>query len=117
MVEFLDESRGNLLAVRVTKVVDKYNFEAFNPELEKVVDDYDDPRFYMELPEFDKATPRAIFEDFTNLPSYNKFKKIAVVGDAKWKEVVIEVMGAVMSPATKYFNFDEKEKAISWVKM
>ena len=47
MVEFLDESRGNLLAIRVTKVVDKHNFEAFNPELEKVVEDHKDPRFYM----------------------------------------------------------------------
>lgn len=117
MVEFLDESRGNLLAVRITKVVDKHSFKAFNPELEKVVDDYDDPRIYLELSAFDKVTPRAIFEDITNLPTYNKFKKIAVVGDAKWKEILIEVTGVLMSPTTKYFSLEEKEKAISWVKM
>lgn len=117
MVEFLEESRGNLLAIRVTRIVDKHNFEAFIPELKKILADYDDPRFYIELPEFDKATPKAILEDFTNLPSYNKFKKIAVVGDAQWKEAVTAIMGAVMSPSAKYFEFNQKEEAISWVKI
>ena len=117
MVEFLNESKNNILAIRVTKVIDKHTFEALNPEIVKVLEDHEDPRLYLELPEFENVTPKALFEDLKNIPTYNRFKKIAMVGDAKWKEILIKVTGTVMTPETNYFSFEEKEKAISWVKM
>ncbi|KEO72977.1 SpoIIAA family protein [Anditalea andensis] len=117
MVSFLSESHGNLLAINISKVIDKHTFEAINPELEKVINDHDDPRVYLELPEFENVTPKGLYEDLTNIPSYNKLKKIAVVGDAKWKEILVKISDIMMSPHAKYFNFDEKEEAMSWVKM
>jgi hypothetical protein len=116
MVEFLEETNGNLLAVRITGKVDKQNFERFDPVLDTMLEKQEDPRFYMELLDMDTVTPRAIFEDLKNLPKYNQFTKVAVVGDAKWKELVTKALGAMMKPSAKFFETDQKKEALEWVR-
>jgi hypothetical protein len=116
MVHYLEESRGNLLAIRVSGVIDRQHFEAFNPVLEQVLNTHKDPRYYLELPAFDKVTPKAILEDIKNLPKYNRFVKVAVVGDAKWMESLITLLGGILKPETKYFDIENKKTAMEWVR-
>ena len=116
MVEFLEETDGNLLAVRISGKVDKENFERFDPVLDTLLEKQEDPRFYMELLDLDTVTSRAVLEDIKNLPKYNQFTKVAVVGDATWKELVTKLLGAVMNPSAKFFETDQKKEALEWVR-
>jgi len=116
MVNILDESRGNLLALTIEGKISDKDFDVLNPILEKTIDEHDDPRAYIELKEIDGVTFKAILEDLSNIPKYNKFKKVAVVGDANWKEMITKVLGTIVSPTSKYFEFDEKIEAMEWVK-
>jgi len=116
MVTILDKSRGNLLAPTIGGKISEKNFEVLNPILEKTINEHDDPRAYIELREIDKITFKAILEDLSNIPKYNKFKKVAVLGDANWKEMITKALGAIVRPTAKYFNFDGKKEAMEWVK-
>lgn len=72
-----------------------------NPVLEKTIEEHDNPCAYIEILELDHVTPKAVLEDLKNIPKYNQFEKVAIVGDAKWKALITDTVSPFMKPATK----------------
>jgi len=116
MVEFLEATKDNLLAIRVEGKVEMEQFERFNPLVDTLLEKHDDPRFYLELLELEQVTPQALLEDIKNLPKYNQMSKVAVVGDARWKEWVTKALGVVMQPEARFFELEQKQEALDWVR-
>jgi len=116
MIEILDETQGNLIAVKVKGKINDQDYEKFNLLLEKTLKDYDRPNIYCEIYELKMPSPQAIWEDIKNIPNYNKMGKGAFVSDQKWIETVTKVLDKPMSPDIKFFNFDQKAEAKEWVK-
>lgn len=116
MIKILEESRNNLLAVRVTGEIEAKDYDILKPILGKTIDEHEKAYAYIEILDLESVTPKAVMEDLKSLPTYNKFEKVAIVGDAKWKKIITDTVGKLLKPSTKYFNFDEKADAMEWVK-
>lgn len=116
MIKILEESKNNLLAVRVRGDIESRDFDILNPILEKTIEEHDHPLAYIELLDLESFTPKAVMEDLKNVPKYNQFEKVAMVGDAKWKEIIIKAAGTLMKSEVKYFNYDQKTEAMAWLK-
>jgi hypothetical protein len=116
MLKVLDETRSDLLALRISGRIEGNDIEKMNPLLEKMLKDYEKPKVYVEIDELDMPTAKAVWEDLKNTPKYNKFGKCAVVGSKEWHEVVAKLSGSILGPEVKYFNFDEKTEAMAWLK-
>ena len=116
MVEILEETKGNLIAVRVKGKITSDDYAVFNPLMEKTLKDYEKPHAYIEVHELEMPGADALWEELKNLPDYNKFGKCAVVSDQEWLDTMAKVADKPMSPDIKFFTFDQKEKAREWLK-
>lgn len=115
MIEILEKTKGNLLAIQVKGKLTKADYDIFNPILEKTIKDYKKPKLYCEIMELDMPTFKAIWEDIKNIPNYNKLEKCAVVGTKDWYEPMVKFFGKLISPEVRYFSIEQKDLANDWL--
>jgi hypothetical protein len=112
----LEETQPGLMAIQIKGKVEAKDFELLEPLLEKAMTESDTPKAYVELVDFDSLSAGAVWADIKNIPDYNKFEKVAIVGDAKWKEFMANASKLIMKPTLKYFDIEEKASALEWVR-
>jgi hypothetical protein len=116
MIEKLEESSDNILAFRISGKIKKGDYDILNPAMEKHLIKNDDPKMFIEVGVLDGFTTKALFEELKNIPDYDKFTKIAMVGEKDWKETLTKIFDPIFSPETKYFCFEEKDEALNWLR-
>ncbi|HET6243006.1 MAG: STAS/SEC14 domain-containing protein [Bacteroidetes bacterium] len=115
MVQILDETKGDLISIKIKGKLTKGDFDVFNPILEKTIRDFEKPKIYIEIHEIDMPEFQAIWEDIKNIPKYNRLEKIAVVGIKGWYEQMTIIFSKIISPEVKYFDYDQKKNAKKWL--
>ena len=71
---------------------------------------------YFHMDGFTGWTPGALWDDITfGLAHARDFRKIALVGDAKWGTALVPLLGPFTSATVKFFPKAEKEEAWLWV--
>jgi hypothetical protein len=116
MIEELSESRDNILALRISGKIKEDDYDVLNPAMEQLLKRTNHPKMFMEIGKFEGITANAIIEDLKNIPDYNKFEKIAVVGEKDWKETLTNIFDPMLNPEAKYFAPEEKQKAFEWLR-
>jgi hypothetical protein len=116
MLRILEETAPGLMAIQIKGKVEATDFNLLEPLLNKAMEESETPKAYVEMVDFESFSPGAIWADLKHIPEYNKFSKVALVGDAKWKQVISNLAKPVMKPTLKYFDIEEKDAALEWIK-
>jgi hypothetical protein len=116
MIKLLSQTNQDVLACLVTGKVEEKDYEIFNPALEQTIRNYKSPKMYLEVQEMTGFDIKAAWEDFKNIPDYNKFEKVAVVGDKAWIKMVSKLFDPIIEPQAKYFDLEHKKEAMDWLK-
>ncbi|AWV87910.1 STAS/SEC14 domain-containing protein [Bradymonas sediminis] len=116
MLTILKMDAENTVGMRVDGKIETPEFEALIEVLEAKMKSQSDLRLYVELVSFKGFSLDAFFKDLKfALSNFNRFKKKALVTDARWMQRVSGV-GDKLTPniEVKAFSFEEKAAAIEW---
>lgn len=117
MIEILKEARGKILATRARGKLTKEDYELMVPTLEEMIKEYGNVRWYMELENFRGWEGKALWKDLKfDVQHINDFEKIAIVGEAKWEELMTVAMKPFTQADVKYFDEDNTAAAKVWIK-
>jgi hypothetical protein len=119
MLELLQETSGNLVAIRATGEITKEEYDAVMiAAVDKVAKEYTYIN-YLFLIETDlqNFTPAAWMRDaWMSLKNYAKWNKVAVVTDQKFAQKLTGMLSYVMPGEAKGFSFEQLEEAKAWVR-
>lgn len=117
MVEILEEkTHDNVIALKVKGKIDKNDYDKILPLIDLMVKRHNKLNGYAEVHELDGITAKAIWEEIkADIKYLNNFNKVAVVGDATWKEKLTKAADIIPSIESRYFDFNQKDQAIDWV--
>ncbi|MCP4177870.1 MAG: STAS/SEC14 domain-containing protein [bacterium] len=119
MIEFLSESKGNLLVAKATeKLTVKDYEESFIPALNKLLEEYKKIRIVFYLAEgFRGWELGAAWDDAKfGFKHRNDMEKIAVVGGPKWVEWSTKIGAHLIKCEVKTYNVDDLNTAVEWIK-
>jgi hypothetical protein len=116
MVQLVDTSNPELVALKLTGKINKEEYDAIIPTLEEKIKDQDKVRLFCEIDDLDGITPKALWEDLKfDIKHFNDFKKVAVVGDQEWMSYMTAFAKPFVSADVEYFSFTDRNKALDWV--
>ncbi|CAN5623744.1 hypothetical protein BH23BAC1_BH23BAC1_39510 [soil metagenome] len=117
MINILTEkTQGKTIALKAEGKIEKSDYDRIVPIMEELVKKHEKLDAYVEVRELDKVTARALWEEIkVDVRFFNNINKVAVVGDATWKEVLTKAVAILPNIEAKYFDLDEKEKAQFWI--
>lgn len=117
MLRLLSHPQLHVSAARANGTLTTADYEEkLLPDLRGRLALYPKVSWYFEMEDFTGWKPGALWDDLTfGLRHARDFRKIALVGDAKWEKILVPLMSPFTSATVKYFPFAEKEQAWNWV--
>jgi hypothetical protein len=116
MYQFLEETGGDLIALRVSGKLDKADYDALLLVIHKAIYDHEQISLYWEMQGFEGWSLGGLWEDGEfGLDNDEYFRRIAVVGEKKWQEWMTAAMKLITMAKVRYFELSEKEAAMAWV--
>lgn len=116
MISILDNSHGNILALAMEGKIDKADYDKVLPRMEQVVREHEKIRVYLEVKEIDRMSVQALWQEVkADIHYLNNFSKVAVIGDATWKQMLTYAASLLPHIDIRYFDFAEKDQARRWI--
>jgi len=117
MLQFIPVHEGNLFAVKATGKLTHADYQAFLPELEKLISEHGKISLLLELEDFSGWELAAAKDDmqFGFKHKYD-FEKIALVGDKAWHQWMALMAKPFMDGEVRYFSRDELQTAWDWLR-
>jgi hypothetical protein len=117
MLQLLEASRGDLVALRLTGSIDKYDYNVMLPILEEKIKQYGKVRVYAELQEAEELSLQALWEDLKfDFRHAADFSRVAIVGNRKWLDWLTVMASPFTTAKVRYFEHIERERALDWVR-
>lgn len=108
--------RPELAGIKLTGKATKEDYLAITPYLEDKIANYGKIDLYWELDDFHGWDMGSLWEEVKfDFKHANHFRKVAVVGDAKWEEWLTNLAKPFTSAEVKYFELNQKEEAMNWL--
>ena len=119
MIEFMDESTGNVLGIRVTGKLCRADYrDALAPRIQSLVEQFRTLRvLFLMDPAFEGWSLGAAWDNtIFDLKHRRDFEKIAMVGAPKWEEWCIKTGAALlMSGEMRTFRSGQLLQAWEWL--
>ena len=119
MIEFMPESRGNIVGVRAIGTLTDADYKGtLIPKLESLFKQYGklNVLFYMGK-DFEGWDLQAAWDDASfGLTHRADFERLAIVGGPRWVEWCMKLSGFLMKGEIKLFPLDSLDDAWDWVK-
>ncbi len=116
MLELLEESKGDLVAFRISGHVDKNDYDIMLPILEEKIKMYGKINVYAEMQEVEDFTLKALWEDLKfDFRHASDFSKAALVGEQKWLDWLIVAASPFTSATVKHFTLEQRQQALDWI--
>lgn len=119
MIEFMQESEGNLVGIEVQgKLTDKDYQEKLIPELEKRIKEHGKLRVLVHMKEdFKGIEPKAVWDDaLFGIKHRKDFDRFALVGGSGWMDWAVGAGKYLFAGDAKTFPGHDVEQAWDWVK-
>ena len=116
MLELLEESKGDLVAFRISGHVDKNDYEIMLPILEEKIKQYGKINVYAEMQEVEDFTLKALWEDLKfDFRHAADFSKAALVGEQKWLDWLTISSSPFTTAKVKHFSLEQRQQALDWI--
>ena len=117
MIQILGETENNLVATKAIEKLTKTDYNKILPVLVDKLKQHEKIRWYFEMEDFKGWELKAFWEDVKfDMHHANDFEKIAMVGEKRWQEWMAKAMKPFTSAEIKYFDLDDKDAAMNWIK-
>lgn len=117
MLQLLEESKEDLVALSLSGPVDRQDYDIMLPVLEEKIKQYEKINVYAEMQEVEDISLRALWEDLKfDFRHAADFKKVAIIGDRKWLDWLTVMASPFTTAKIKYFEPHQKAQAMEWVK-
>jgi len=118
MIEFMEESRGDTLALRASGTLTEDDYASvLIPKLEVLLQEYGKLRvlFYMDEG-FEGWKPGAAWDDAKfGIKHRDNFAKLAVVGEPSWVDWCVKLSAWIMEGEVKTFDESQLRDALDWI--
>lgn len=116
-IQLSEPDDGKVLEVTISGKLTKADYEAFTPEVERLIAAYGKLRMLVEMRDFHGWELSAVWEDLKfDVHHYADIQKLALLGESKWEKG----MAAFCKPFTKAeirsFPTSEKAEAEAWLR-
>ena len=102
MIEILDQSTGNVLAMRLSGKLLHRDYQQFVPMLEQLIEEHGSVRCFIEMTDFRGVELRALWDEIKfDVRHARQIERCAVVGDRTWQSPGWPVCPSRSSPAPK----------------
>jgi len=116
MLTILTETKGNLLALRVTDKFTSEDFEQYKIMISDLRQRFRNARLYFEMAGFKGwEIGRLIRNALFDIVNGRQYGKVAMVAEKWWQHLAARLASPVKKEGIKYFSLVEKEKAKSYV--
>ncbi|WP_018477030.1 SpoIIAA family protein [Pontibacter roseus] len=116
MLQLLEESKDDLVAMRLIGNVDKHDYQVMLPILEEKIKQHGKIRVYAELQDVEDLSMRALWEDLKfDFRHAADFSRAAIVGDRKWLDWLTVMASPFTTAKMKYFEYTDRDQALAWV--
>ncbi|QCR24528.1 STAS/SEC14 domain-containing protein [Pontibacter sp. SGAir0037] len=117
MLQLLEESRGDLVAFKLSGSVDKQDYAVMLPVLDEKIKQYSKINVYAEVQEVDTYSLRALWDDLKyDFKHAADFRNVAIVGDKKWLDWLTVMATPFTTAKVKYFEPAQRAEAMQWAK-
>jgi len=113
---WLPESTGKAVAVKAEGTLTDADYQEFLPRLEAVIAEHGRIRLLVDMESFDGWEAKAAWDDFTfGMTHWNHFERIALIGDAAWEKVSVQIMDLLMGGEARFFEPNQSAEARAWI--
>jgi hypothetical protein len=110
------KDQNGVFAVKFTGKIEKIDYDEIVPILEERIKKYGEINLYWEMEKIEGWELKGILSDLKfDVKHPSDFKKIAIVGEKKWQELMTWVMKPFTKAKVRYFDISEKEEARNWI--
>lgn len=110
-----------LFGGRVVKVIaagklTRDSYDAFTPELDRLIEIHGKIRLIFEMIHFDGWTLGAAWQDLKfSCKHFSDIERIAIVGDRKWEKAMAVVCKPFTKAKIRYFSIASSQNAMDWI--
>ncbi|MFT2008934.1 STAS/SEC14 domain-containing protein [Pontibacter sp. 13R65] len=117
MLQILEESKGDLFAVQLSAHIDKQDYEIMLPMLEEKLKQHGKIDVLAEIVDIKNVSLEALWEEIRfDFRHASDFRKVAVVGEAKWLDWITLAASPFTTAKIKHFPPEQRQNALSWIK-
>ena len=115
-IQLNEESGGSLLVVHVTGKLLKSDYEAFVPEVDRLVRRHGRIRLMFEMQDFHGWDASAAWQDFKfGLAHFSDIERLAIVGETGWQRGMAAFCKPFTRATVKYFDRIDADNARNWL--
>lgn len=116
MLELQKETKGDLIALKVSGKVTKEDYERMIPMWKTLIEREGDTRWLIEIESFEGYKMAALPKELSfDLKFLKNVKKVAVVGGKDWEEKLTQLAKPFMPGPVKWFEKGERQQALAWL--
>jgi len=117
MIDIKKDPGRNIIFTKVSEKLKQEDYDRMLPVAEEVIEKHGDIRWLLELENFEGLTPDALWEEVKfDAQHLNDVEKIAVVGKKDWMDWGTQLMKPFTSGETRFFPYEEREAARTWIR-
>jgi hypothetical protein len=115
-VEFHEESDGAVLVVRLSEQLNREDYEAFAPEVERLIALRGKINVLVEMHDFHGWDAGALWEDLKfDLKHFNDIERLAFVGEKSWQKGMAVFCRPFTTADVEFFEPERIREAREWV--
>ena len=115
-IQIKEQKDGRLVAVHVTGKLGKADYEHCVPELDRLIRQHGKLSILFEMAEFKGWDAGALWEEIKfDIEHFADIKRVAMVGDKKWQEVMATLYKSFTKAESRYFDINDSASARKWL--
>jgi hypothetical protein len=115
-VELRAEEGSNVLEVTLSGKLTREDYEAFVPEVERLIKEHGRLRMLCHLKDFHGWTMGALWEDMKfDWRHFSDIERLALVGDKRWEAGMATFCKPFTQATVQYFDVSDESKAVNWI--
>jgi len=111
-------AEGKFIEIQLTGKLNVEDYEAFIPEIERLIKQEGKLRILLELNDFHGWTAGALWKDTKfALKHFSDIERIAIVGDSKWEHGMAVFCKPFTTADVRYFDTSRLSDAREWIRL
>ena len=115
-IQFTEEKGGKLLVIHLSGKLETADYELVVPESERLIRQHGKLSILFEMAEFKGWDAGALWEEIKfDIEHFADIKRVAMVGDKKWQEVMATLYKSFTKAERRYFDINDSASARKWL--
>ena len=117
MIQVLAETKENIIATRAYGKLTDADYKKLLPIMTNALKKFKKICWYFEIVSFEEYQMKAFWDDVKfDLQHIGCYEKIALVCEEKWHYLILRLIRPFIKTEINFFEIDEKDKALCWIK-